>query len=67
MRLNVKLNKRYSNGLSILGAYTYSKVMGIGGALFGDQSRQQDARNRRADTRHWNLIRTQRLDDGVGI
>lgn len=47
--LAVKLNKRYSNGLSVIGSYTYSKVMGIGGALFGDQSRQQDARNRRAE------------------
>jgi hypothetical protein len=47
--LNAKLNKRYASGFSLLGAFTYSKVMGIGGALFGDQSRQQDARNRRAE------------------
>ncbi len=47
--LNSKLNKRFSNGFSLLGAYSYSKVMGIGGALFGDQSRQQDGRNRRAE------------------
>ncbi|MBV9302585.1 MAG: xanthine dehydrogenase family protein molybdopterin-binding subunit, partial [Acidobacteriaceae bacterium] len=32
--LALRVNKRYSNGLSILGSYTYSKVMGIGGALF---------------------------------
>jgi len=59
--LNVKLNKRYSNGLSILGAYTYSKVMGIGGALFGDQSRQQDARNRRSEYAALEFNQTQRL------
>jgi carboxypeptidase family protein/TonB-dependent receptor-like protein len=47
--LTVKLNKRYSNGLSIIGGYTYSKAMGIGGALFGDQSRTQDERNRAAE------------------
>lgn len=47
--LNVKVNKRYANGFSLLGAYTWSKAMGIGGALFGDQSRQQDARNRRSE------------------
>jgi len=47
--LAVKLNKRYSNGLSIIGGYTYSKAMGIGGALFGDQSRTQDERNRAAE------------------
>lgn len=47
--LNVRLDKRYSNGFSIIGAYTWSKAMGIGGALFGDQSNQQDARNRRAE------------------
>jgi hypothetical protein len=58
---NVKLNKRYSNGISILGAYTYSKVMGIGGALFGDQSRQQDARNRRAEYAALEFNQTQRL------
>ncbi len=44
--LEVKLNKRFGSGLSIIGAYTYSKAMGIGGNLFGDQSRQQDRRNR---------------------
>jgi hypothetical protein len=59
--LNVKLNKRYSSGLSILGAYTYSKVMGIGGALFGDQSRQQDARNRRSEYAALEFNQTQRL------
>ena len=47
--LNSKLNKRFSNGFSLLGAYSFSKVMGIGGALSGDQSRQQDGRNRRAE------------------
>ena len=47
--LEVKLNKRYSNGLSIIGGYTFSKAMGIGGALFGDQSRTQDERNRAAE------------------
>lgn len=47
--LNVRADKRFSNGFSILGAYTWSKAMGIGGALFGDQSNQQDARNRRAE------------------
>lgn len=59
--LNVKLNKRFGNGVSILGAYTYSKVMGIGGALFGDQSRQQDARNRRAEYAALEFNQTQRL------
>ena len=59
--LNVKLNKRYSSGFSILGAYTYSKVMGIGGALFGDQSRQQDARNRRSEYAALEFNQTQRL------
>jgi hypothetical protein len=59
--LNVKLNKRYSSGFSILGAYTYSKVMGIGGALFGDQSRQQDARNRRAEYAALEFNQTHRL------
>jgi hypothetical protein len=47
--LNVKLNKRFASGLSVLGGYTFSKAMGIGGALFGDQSRQQDARNRKSE------------------
>lgn len=59
--LNAKLNKRFSSGLSILGAYTYSKVMGIGGALFGDQSRQQDARNRRAEYAVLEFNQKQRL------
>lgn len=59
--LNVKVNKRYSNGLSLLGAYTYSKAMGIGGALFGDQSRQQDARNRRSEYAALEFNQTQRL------
>jgi hypothetical protein len=59
--LNVKLNKRFSSGLSLLGAYTYSKVMGIGGALFGDQSRQQDARNRRAEYAVLEFNQKQRL------
>jgi hypothetical protein len=47
--LNVRLDKRFTSGFSILGAYTWSRAMGIGGALFGDQSNQQDARNRRAE------------------
>lgn len=59
--LTVKVNKRYSNGFSLLGAYTYSKVMGIGGALFGDQSRQQDARNRRAEYAALEFNQTQRV------
>jgi hypothetical protein len=59
--LNVKLNRRFSGGFSILGAYTYSKVMGIGGALFGDQSRQQDARNRRSEYAALEFNQTQRL------
>jgi len=45
----VKVNKRFSSGLSVIGAYTYSKALGIGGALSGDQSRQQDERNRAAE------------------
>jgi hypothetical protein len=44
--LEAKLNKRFASGLSIIAAYTFSKAMGIGGNLFGDQSRQQDRRNR---------------------
>src|SRR5262249_14965690 len=59
--LNLKVNKRFSNGLSFLGAYTYSKVMGVGGALFGDQSRQQDARNRRSEYAALEFNQTQRL------
>ncbi len=59
--LNVKLNKRFAGGFSLLGAYTYSKVMGIGGALFGDQSRQQDARNRRAEYAPLEFNQKQRL------
>jgi hypothetical protein len=59
--LNVKLNKRFANGFSLLGAYTYSKVMGIGGALFGDQSRQQDARNRRSEYAPLEFNQKQRL------
>src|SRR4051812_37818723 len=47
--LELKLNKRYSSGLSIISGYTFSKAMGIGGALFGDQSRTQDERNRAAE------------------
>lgn len=59
--LNVKLNKRFTGGFSLLGAYTYSKAMGIGGALFGDQSRQQDGRNRRAEFAALEFNQTQRL------
>lgn len=47
--LEVKLNKRFSSGLSIIGGYTYSKAMGIGGALSGDQSRTQNEYNRKAE------------------
>jgi hypothetical protein len=59
--LEVKLNKRFSRGLSIIGAYTYSKAMGIGGNLFGDQSRQQDRRNRREEYAPLDFNQTQRL------
>ncbi|MFN7935824.1 MAG: TonB-dependent receptor [Bryobacteraceae bacterium] len=59
--LTVKLNKRIAGGFSLLGGYTYSKVMGIGGALFGDQSRQQDARNRRAEYAALEFNQKQRL------
>ncbi len=59
--LNVKLNRRFHNGFSLLGAYTYSKVMGIGGALFGDQSRQQDGRNRRSEYAALEFNQTQRM------
>jgi hypothetical protein len=62
--LNVKLNKRFSTGLSILAGYTYSKVMGIGGALFGDQSRLQDQRNRRGEFAALEFNQTQRLTAG---
>jgi len=47
--LEAKLNKRFSDGLSVIGAYTYSKAMGIGGALSGDQSRGQDEHNRASE------------------
>ncbi|MDX1982983.1 MAG: TonB-dependent receptor [Bryobacteraceae bacterium] len=47
--LNVKLDKRFAKGFSILSAYTYSKAIGVGGAIFGDQSNTQDGRNRRAE------------------
>ncbi len=59
--LAVKLNKRFSNGLSFLGSYTYSKVLGIGGALYGDQSRQQSGYNRRAEYATLEFNQTQRL------
>jgi hypothetical protein len=59
--LNAKLNQRFASGMSMLVAYTYSKVMGVGGALFGDQSRQQDARNRRAEYAALEFNQTQRL------
>lgn len=59
--LNVKVNKRFAGGFALLGAYTYSKVMGIGGALFGDQSRTQDARNRRAEYAPLEFNQKQRL------
>ena len=55
--LEVKLNKRFSNGLSVIGAYTYSKAMGIGGALSGDQSRRRMTIIARRNTRHWSSIR----------
>jgi len=47
--LNVKLNKRFSNGFSLIGGYTWAKALGIGGALFGDQSRAQNAYDRDAE------------------
>ena len=59
--LVAKINKRFSSGFSILGAYTYSKAMGIGGALSGDQSRQQNAYNRRAEYAALEFNQTQRL------
>ncbi|MDQ2946558.1 MAG: hypothetical protein M3Y27_11540, partial [Acidobacteriota bacterium] len=59
--LATKLNKRFSNGFSLLGAYTYSKAMGIGGALFGDQSRQQSGYNRAAEYAALEFNQTQRL------
>jgi hypothetical protein len=59
--LNVKLDKRFSHGLSVLGSYTWSKAMGIGGALFGDQSNTQDARDRRAEYGPLEFNQTQRL------
>ncbi|MBM3735357.1 MAG: hypothetical protein FJW39_06165 [Acidobacteria bacterium] len=59
--MNVKLDKRFAGGVSLLGAYTYSKVMGIGGALSGDPSRQQHARNRRAEYAVLEFNQTQRL------
>jgi hypothetical protein len=45
----------------VLGGYTYSKVMGIGGALFGDQSRTQDERNRKAEYAALEFNQKQRL------
>jgi hypothetical protein len=59
--LEVKLNKRFGRGMSIIGAYTYSKAIGIGGNLFGDQSRQQDRRNRRQEYAPLDFNQTQRL------
>jgi len=47
--LNVKLNKRFSNGFSLIGGYTWAKALGIGGALFGDQSRGQNAYDRASE------------------
>ena len=55
------MNKRFGNGLSVIGAYTYSKAMGIGGNLFGDQSRQQDRRNRAQEYAPLDFNQTQRL------
>lgn len=59
--LNVKLDKRFSHGLSVLGAYTWAKATGIGGALSGDQSRAQDARNREAEHARLEFDQTHRL------
>src|SRR5262249_23842464 len=59
--LAARLIKRVSNGLSVLGGYTYSTVVGIGGALFGDQSRTQDERNRRAEYAALEFNQKQRL------
>src|SRR6202021_1640699 len=59
--VNVKLNRRFSNGVSILGAYTYSKAMGIGGALYGDQSRQQNGYDRAAESSALDFNQPQRL------
>lgn len=59
--LVAKVNKRFSSGLSILAAYTYSKAMGIGGALSGDQSRQQNGYNRAAEYGPLEFNQTQRL------
>ena len=44
-----------------MGAYTYSKAMGIGGAEYGDQSRQQNGYNRRAEYSALDFNQTQRL------
>ncbi|MPZ20385.1 MAG: TonB-dependent receptor plug domain-containing protein [Luteitalea sp.] len=59
--LNVKLDKRFSHGLSVLGAYTWSKATGTGGALFGDQSNAQDARNRAAEHARLEFDQTHRM------
>lgn len=59
--LEAKLNKRFGNGLSIIAAYTFSKAMGIGGNLFGDQSRQQDRRNRAQEYAPLDFNQTQRF------
>ncbi|MPY87686.1 MAG: TonB-dependent receptor plug domain-containing protein [Luteitalea sp.] len=59
--LNIKLDKRFSHGLSVLGAYTWSKATGIGGALSGDQSNAQDARNRDAEHARLEFDQTHRL------
>ena len=45
--LQVKMERRYAAGLSLLGAFTYGKALGISES--GDQSAIMDTRNRRRD------------------
>ncbi len=45
--LQAKLERRYAAGLSLLGAFTYSKALGISEA--GDQSTVMDTRDRQRD------------------
>ena len=62
--LNVKINKRFSDGFSLIGAYTFGKALGIGGALFGDQSRAQNARDRDAEYGPLDIYTKHRLTVG---
>ncbi len=47
--LQLKAEKRFSQGLSFLGSYAFSKTLNIGGDGFGASASPQDSRNLKAD------------------